>query len=72
MIRQARTGDAVLVRSWVGPKHCRGDWWQKGQRRQKTKYIGPVDSSAVVPRVVPLHLRTKGNIIIKKTFALAE
>ncbi len=43
MVRRARTGDTVLVveRRQVGPKHCRSRWEEKGQRRQKTKYIGP-------------------------------
>jgi hypothetical protein len=46
MVRRARAGDIVLVKSrkmtgTVGPKHCRGGWEKKGKRRQKTKYNAP-------------------------------
>jgi hypothetical protein len=43
---QARTGGSVLVRSRKmtgGAKHDRVGWGEDGQRRQKTKYTGPVD-----------------------------
>ncbi len=44
MDRQALTGDTVLVmsREMTGSSQKLGGWGEKGQRRQETKYIGPV------------------------------
>jgi hypothetical protein len=47
MVRRARTGKTVLVNSTVegwqeGPNHWLCGWRETEQRRQKTKYIGPV------------------------------
>ncbi len=46
MIRQAHTGDTVLIKRremiGIGPNHCRSCCGKNGQRRQKSKYIGPV------------------------------
>jgi hypothetical protein len=43
MIRQARTGDTVLVNSRETGAESNTGRGEKGSRRQKTKYIGPVD-----------------------------